>query len=150
MPPVLGLANSFISLGHPPWVGLRPDGLPDIAWCYVPGGYITLEDKAKSTFTVPPFYIARYPITFVQFQAFLDDPDGFERDEWWAGLAEKHRKQSMNEQRFKFANHPRESVSWYQTVAFCRWLNAKLPTEAWPDTTALNVPAAPAGDRGAY
>ena len=42
-------------LGDPrPGVGLRPDGLPDVAWCKVPGGKITLEGKA-GTFRVDPF-----------------------------------------------------------------------------------------------
>jgi len=47
-------------------VGLRPDGLPDIVWCEVPGGEITLEvgekqsSSASLTFKVEPFYIAKY------------------------------------------------------------------------------------------
>ena len=28
--------------------------------------------------------------------------------------------------RLFFANHPREKASWYQAMAFCRWLTAKL------------------------
>jgi len=33
------------------------------------------------------------------------------------------------DQAFKYANHPRERVSWYDAVAFCRWLSDKLGTE---------------------
>jgi len=114
-----------------PGVGLRPDGLPDIAWCPVPGGTITLKDNA-GTFTVKPFYIAKYPVTYVQVQAFLDDPDGLGRDDWWEGLTSRFQKRAMEGQRFKFSNHPRDSVSWYQAVAFSRWLNARLPADGWP------------------
>jgi hypothetical protein len=32
----------------------------------------------------------------------------------------------MKEQSFKFANHPRETVNWYQAMAFCRWLSWRL------------------------
>ena len=113
-------------------MGLRPDSLPDIVWCAVPGGEIELEDEG-GTFTVQPFHIAKYPITFIQFQAFLDDQNGFDNDTWWEGLTEKYRKQAMETQHSKFVNHPRDSVSWYQTVAFCRWLSAKLLAEAWPE-----------------
>ena len=42
----------------------------------------------------------------------------------------------MNEQYFKYDNHPRESVSWYQAVAYTRWLTAqyraaRLLAEGW-------------------
>ena len=114
-----------------PGVGLRPDGLPDIVWCEVQGGEVELED-GKGIFAVQPFYIAKFPITFMQFQAFLDDPEGFEHDTWWEEGEEEYRKQPMEEQRLKSPNQPRENVSWYQTMAFCRWLTAKLPSEAWP------------------
>ena len=32
----------------------------------------------------------------------------------------------MDEQNFKYDNHPRESVSWYQAVAYTRWLTARF------------------------
>jgi formylglycine-generating enzyme required for sulfatase activity len=34
--------------------------------------------------------------------------------------------QELAEQAFPYDNHPRETVSWYQAVAFCRWLSDKL------------------------
>ena len=105
-----------------PGVGVREDGAPDIVWLPVaPGGEITIE---KQSFTVNhPFYIAKYLITYSQFQAFLDDPEGFNNDLWWEGLTKKYRKQKMDEQRTKSLNNPRDSVSWYQCVAFTRWLD---------------------------
>jgi formylglycine-generating enzyme required for sulfatase activity len=108
-------------------VGLRADGLPDIDWVEIPAGEFIYQDDER--LTLPTFYIARYPITHAQFQVFLDAPDGFERDEWWAGLSLKYHKQEIGEQAFKYANHPRTYVSWYQAVAFCRWLSAKLGYE---------------------
>jgi formylglycine-generating enzyme required for sulfatase activity len=122
-------------------VGLRDDGLPDIVWCPVLGGEVTLQRYTEGQFTgktfqVQPFYIAKYPITYMQFQAFLDDEKtGSMRDKWWRGIRSQYEKQHqklMPEQRYKYDNHPRENVSWYQAVAFCRWLTAKLPRDAWP------------------
>ena len=112
-------------------VGLRADSLPDIVWCEVSGGEITLGDDA-GTFHVEPFYIAKYLITYAQFQAFVDAPDGFANPQWWVELTKEYRQQEIGTQSYSGSNRPRDSVSWYQAVAFTRWLNAKLPPEAWP------------------
>ena len=37
-----------------------------------------------------------------------------------------YKKQALANQRTKTANSPRENVSWYQAVAFARWLNYRL------------------------
>ena len=104
------------------------DGLPDIVWCVVPGGQITIADK---NFTVQPFYMAQYLITYEQFQVFLDAPAGFDNDEWWQELHQDGFKQSMNDARQQYANYPRDNVSWYQAVAFTRWLNYQLQGQSF-------------------
>lgn len=111
-------------------VGLRTDGLPDITWIPIPRGLVQINDQ---TFTVQSFYIAKYPITFKQFQVFLERRDGFEDDKWWANLPERYRKQKMRDQLFKSSNHPRDNVSWYQSCAFTNWLSANLPPNGYPD-----------------
>jgi len=148
----VGRALGLLNLDNRPGVGVifspLPEGegalpkvtpgvraIPDIEWGkeIPPGTYsIGGDDKAydplpAQQFTVKAAYkLAKYPITFIQFQAFLDDEKtGFNDDRWWDGLTEEYRKQPMAEQRFKYANHPRESVSWYQAVAFTRWLTAQ-------------------------
>ncbi len=138
--------DELAKLGDPrPGVGLRADGLPDIDWVKIPAGeFLFGSDKDKDplayddetpqrTVNLPAFYIARYPITWAQFQTFIDAPDGYTKDEWWRGLADRE-KEPYNA-RWAIANRPREYVSWYQSMAFCRWLSAKmgyevtLPTE---------------------
>jgi formylglycine-generating enzyme required for sulfatase activity len=115
-------------------VGLRRDGLPDICWCKV-----ELEEKSFAEVEVErgprgkvkmdlPFYIARYPVTFSQFQAFIEAPEGYHSHEidWFEGLAAGDNDKKLGEQRFKFPNCPRETVNWYQAIAFCRWLSWQL------------------------
>lgn len=122
-----------------PGVGSRSDGYPDIVWKRIPAGDVCIGDKL---FAVKAFYFAKYPITYSQFQRFLEDKDGWDRDEWWLGLPEKFRKQRMREQHFKFANHPRDDVSWYQAVAFTHWLAAKLPDDGYPEgVSAMGIGA---------
>ncbi|MEZ4731964.1 MAG: SUMF1/EgtB/PvdO family nonheme iron enzyme [Caldilineaceae bacterium] len=111
-------------------VGRRRDGLPAIDWVTIPESdgqgrreFIYQEDERR---TEPTFWIARYPLTYSQFQAFLDADDGFHHPQWWAGLAAPAEgRAAPGEQYFKFWNHPRERVSWYDAMAFCRWLTAQ-------------------------
>ena len=108
-------------------VGLRLDGLPDIAWIKISGGQVKLDE-----IEVKPFRIAKYPVTSAQFEAFLKAEDGYRNEEWWKDI-----EQSKEAERPSWleANGPRENVSWYEAVAFCHWLSAKtgtsirLPTE---------------------
>lgn len=108
-----------------PGVGVRgEDGTPDIEWLPVaPGGKLIIENK---TYTVPPFYIARYAITYAQYAAFVEAGDGFDNPAWWKGMPKEYQKQKLEEQRTKSWNNPRDTVSWYQNVAFARWLNHRL------------------------
>ena len=112
-------------------VGLRDDGLPDIAWVEIPGGeFIYQKDERLS---LPTFHIARYPVTHTQFQAFVDAENGHPSRDWWQGFESKY--QEPKAPSWSEGNAPRETVSWYQAMAYCRWLSAglgfevRLPTE---------------------
>jgi formylglycine-generating enzyme required for sulfatase activity len=100
-------------------VGVK-DGLPDIDWCEVPAGEFKYQDERKKR-KLPAYRIARYPLTSSQFQCFIDDK-GYGTDEWWQGL----QRQSPERSRWDQGNHPRETVSWYEAMAYCKWLTARL------------------------
>jgi hypothetical protein len=95
----------------------------ETTWPYVPSGEITIENQ---NFTVQSLYIAKYLVTYRQFQVFLDANDGFNNDEWWQDLHKDGFKQAMNNQLAQYPNYPRDTVSWYQSMAFTRWLNHHL------------------------
>ena len=104
-------------------IGLDERGLPQIDWLPVaPGGEIEIAGR---TFTVQPFYVAKYLITHRQFQAFLDAPDGFEDGRWWKDFPEEYVREQVLAATQQYDNYPRDSVSWYQCVAFTRWLDFK-------------------------
>ena len=138
------IGDRLADIGDPrPGVGLNSDGLPEFVWLPVPGGEITLEDNA-GTFTVQPFAISKYPVTWAQYRSFLEAKDGYRKKRWWRGLAE--RQAQPGEQYRQQDNHPAENVSWYDAVAFCRWLSARLGYEVRLPTEWEWQQAATGGD----
>jgi formylglycine-generating enzyme required for sulfatase activity len=109
-----------IGLDDRPGVGVI-DGLPDIAWEEVSGGKFLYREK-RAKISLDPYRVARYPVTNAQFQAFIDDR-GYDTDAWWEGLAERSTPKRPH---WSYPNHPRETVSWYEAVAFGRWFTARL------------------------
>ncbi|ASF47990.1 hypothetical protein CEK71_19030 [Methylovulum psychrotolerans] len=137
-------ALALLKLDQRPGVGLNAQGWPDIDWVEVPGGAVVLGKKAQ-TFYVTPFCLARYPVTNAQFQAFLDDTDGYTNKHWWEGLDAT--PGTPEPPRWTEANQPRDSVSWFEAMAFCAWLSARLgyditlPTEGQWQQAACSAQA---------
>ncbi len=108
--------------------------LPDFDWIKIPAGEFQYGDaKAEGAakpqkLSLPEFHISRFPITYSQFQTFVDDPEGIADARWFEGLTGDDSERQPAEQYFKFSNHPRETVSWFQAMAFCRWLSWRLGT----------------------
>ncbi len=108
--------------------------LPDFDWVRILEGEFQYGDDKDEyaakpqKLRLPEFYISRFPVTFSQFQCFVEDPEGVNQSRWFEGLTDDDDDRRMDEQRFKFDNHPRDTVSWYQAMAFCRWLSWRLGT----------------------
>lgn len=121
-----------------PGAGLLGGGVPDISWLPVAGsnGFYKFE---FGEFEVKPFFIAQYLVTHEQFQAFLQHPNGFENLKWWHDMPKGYQKQKVSDPRQPYTNYPRDSVSWYQAVAFTRWLDAQLRSAARLPDPSLQV-----------
>lgn len=132
----IGPAGSRIWI--PDWVGtIIP---PPFAWVEIPKGQVTLEgggyvpDQGLSV-PVPSFAIAKYPTTVAQFQEFVEARDGYRDSSWWefSDSARQWRKTNAHPQdveKFSRDDHPRINVTWFESVAFCRWLAAKTKSPA--------------------
>ena len=139
-------------------VGISEDGLPDFDWCPIPNGRAILGTNENSrlplsvfegTWTyereepchevdIVEFDMAQFPVTASQFQSFVEAVDGFGADRWWSveGLAWKRGNPPAPRSQDLPDNVPQGGVTWYEAMAFCAWISARLgeairlPTEA--------------------
>jgi formylglycine-generating enzyme required for sulfatase activity len=106
--------------------------VPDIDWVLIEdkAPFIYGEGETKTSMRVASFEMSRYPVTVAQYQAFLDADDGFKNPEWWRELStDDEHKSHPRLPDFKHDNHPAHNVSWYDAIAFCKWLSYKLKRE---------------------
>jgi formylglycine-generating enzyme required for sulfatase activity len=113
-------------------IGVSNAKLPDIDWVEVLGGAFIYSEKDKQqSLSTDTFSISRFPVTNKQFQLFVK-AGGYENDQWWEGLK---KPDELPNHTWKEANRPVESIDWYESIAFCRWLSSetgediRLPTE---------------------
>jgi formylglycine-generating enzyme required for sulfatase activity len=123
-----------------PGVGLRSDGLPDIVWCEVSAGPFIMgsegdpdaweDESPQHEQSIPHAYrISKYPITNGQYAAFVQE-GGYDNPDYWteAGWQEKGGRTGPQILGgvYNLPNHPVVMVSWYEALAFCRWLDEQL------------------------
>lgn len=109
------------------------DELPLLEWKKVTGNEVRLEDpdtKQIYNIYVDLFFMAKYPITNAQFNVFESDPRGYCNKRWWTFTTkawewhQEHREFIPSQ--FKGDDRPRANVSWYEAIAFCRWLSHRI------------------------
>ncbi|MHB1309700.1 MAG: SUMF1/EgtB/PvdO family nonheme iron enzyme [Limisphaerales bacterium] len=148
--PLKERAEIAAQLGHlgdeRPGVGTRPrpgkQAVPDLSWTdpivpndFIMGGQGANEGHGQFTHRLDhEFRMAIYPVTVAQYELFVGD-GGYERqDLWteagWKWRAREHRKRPADYAGgFQTPNHPRVGVSWYEAVAFSKWLNLAFSAE---------------------
>jgi formylglycine-generating enzyme required for sulfatase activity len=102
---------------------------------YIPKGTTRIE-------SVSAFEIARYPITNAHFALFVEEGGYINPAYWtevgWAIREEQRWTQPLfwHDATWNKCDYPVVGVSWYEALAFCRWLSDRtneritLPTEA--------------------
>lgn len=90
-------------------------------------------------YDVSNFIISKYPITNRQYLTFVDDSNGYLNPIWWdfsdAARVWRDLNPQPQETGYPGDDIPRTNVTWYEAIAYCRWLSAvthsnfMLPTE---------------------
>ncbi len=128
------------TLGDPRAEVLVPE---KTAFCLVPGGPFQMgsPDSDEMAYDVEKplhevslpydFWMARYPVTVAQYEAFVQS-GGYAERRYWTKIRWDDRKRRVWTQparyggAFEAANHPVVGVSWYEAWAYSRWLEERL------------------------
>lgn len=110
-------------------------------WCRVEGGAFKMgsdprldpahfpDELPQQALTLPTFLMGKFAVTNAQFDRFVQAHDGYGDPRWWEGLelsANSPILTAPDPCGFAGDDLPRETVSWYEAVAFVRWLSYQL------------------------
>ncbi len=138
--------------------------LERMAFCHVPGGNFMMGEKGDKDAELHEndclktgYWIGKYPVTQRQFSFFAKD-GGYEKERYWAE-ARRHgwwgekglktyrdsapRKKAYSAgPPFDLSNHPAVYITWYEAMAFGRWLTEKwVAAGVIPDNWIVTLPS---------
>ena len=100
------------------------------------------NEKPQHSLILPDYWIGKTPVTNAQFRPFVEG-DGYRNRQYWTQAGWQWREQEKNvkpgywdDKQWNGADYPLVGVSWFEAVAYCRWLSAqtshefRLPNEA--------------------
>ncbi|PDV97315.1 SUMF1/EgtB/PvdO family nonheme iron enzyme [Candidatus Chloroploca asiatica] len=118
-------------------------------WRFVPGGRYQIggwDDGAAVAHELAPFWIARYPVTVAQYEAFVAEGYGDAAERWWTPEGWQWKQRNNEQQPWRWddpdyngANQPVSGVTWYEATAFCAWLSERL-ADVLPNGFTLRLP----------
>ncbi len=152
-------------LGDPRPAALLVD---EMQFCFVPGGPFWLGRKEQAALydeLTEPFWLGHFPVTQAQFAQFVN-AGGYVHAEFWAEAAavERWRPGEVQDwaQRgwrsgpfgygrpFDLPNHPVVGITWYEALAFTRWLTQRWrQQQLLPDGWQVQLPTEVAWEKAA-
>jgi formylglycine-generating enzyme required for sulfatase activity len=129
-------------------------------FCYVPPGPFWMgegEDQHPNKHLDYGYWIGRYPVTNAQFQAFVGAggyreqgywPEAEKAGVWRRGLVKGRWDDEPRDhpvdygEPFNPLNHPVVGVTWYEALAYCRWLAGWLQGKGLlPEAWSVRLPS---------
>ena len=158
-----GLAgNTLAQLGDP---RLEVTAIAGMQFCLVPGGpfwmgseeYDSEKPLHLNEALKDDYWMSRYPVTNAQFAEFMEAGGYREARYWPEAIAEKFWQNGKFKGRydsefrdrpynhgapFNFSNHPVVGITWYEALAFARWLDLRCQKENWlPSNLRVQLPS---------
>ena len=145
-----GAGDSLTLLGDPRQGVLEVEAME---FCHVGAGRFWMgsgdEDKMARDDEKPlheieigyAYWVSRYPVTQAQYRAFVE-AGGYKEERYWTAWGWRWREQEGLEDRdpyggvHELSNHPVVRVSWYEAMAYCRWLTGYYREVVAPDRLA--------------
>jgi formylglycine-generating enzyme required for sulfatase activity len=125
-------------------MGTDKKDIPDLVKAFGGDNDWYKDETPRHTRSLPGFYLGRFPVTNAQFQAFVD-AGGYNYPPYWIEAANTGRWKMENErgivtdwrekwrtgpdnygEPFILGNHPVVGVTWYEALAYSRWLDERL------------------------
>ncbi|MEO5369887.1 MAG: SUMF1/EgtB/PvdO family nonheme iron enzyme [Magnetococcus sp. DMHC-1] len=73
--------------------------------------------------------LGKYPVTVAEYQLFMEQGEGYRQEKWWDKKGWKLRMEYMWEEpgawehHVQYPNRPVIDVTWFEAMAYCRWLS---------------------------
>ena len=119
--------------GAPTQMGISPEQIPALQKTFgISTAHLFQDEVPEHPVTLDDFYIDRYPVTNAQFKAFTDANPEWQPDRVPRQLQNGNYLKHWSEPDVvsKKADHPVVNVTWYAAIAYCQWVDKRLPTEA--------------------
>ncbi len=163
LPPVerAEVGRALAKLGDP-----RPEVMTckQMTFCFISSGEFVMGSQKgegdsgeypQHRLALPDFWISRYPVTNAQFEEFVQ-AKGYANSAYWHEATqvgvwkngrittrfesdERERPYDFGEP-FNLPNHPVVGITWYESLAFCRWLGSQLSitSRQWTSKDSLS------------